>query len=154
MGRKTTGTNKVWRETLSEVTKAHGIGVTKVSEAMGRDGTWLYKKMPKGYGEFSDIEIIALCHVIGCTKEELMALPVSPGGQKTASISPNGTNLDDVLVEMQNITAEMGMGLKALQKDRPTMTKQDELYELVRSVAKMLHNDMVNLLEAAKGAKS
>lgn len=64
MGRKPEGTIKIWRETLNALAKEHGTSVTKVSEMMGRDATWIYKKMPKGFGLFNEIETIAMASEI------------------------------------------------------------------------------------------
>ena len=151
MGRTASPRKRIYRETVEEIIKKNGISKGDFCEAMGHTNGWFATTLTKGYYDISIAGLRLWALALGCTEDELTALPVSPEGQKTASISPNGTNLDDVLVELQNITAEMGMGMKALQKDRPTETKQDGLYDLVRSVAKMLHNDMVNILEALKG---
>ena len=151
MGRTASPRKRIYRETVEEIIKKNGIKKTDFCEAMGHTSGWFATTLTKGYYDISVAGLRLWALALGCTEDELTALPVSPEGQKTASISPTGNNLDDVLVELQNITAEMGMGMKALQKDRPTETKQDELYDLVRSVAKMLHNDMVNILEAVKG---
>lgn len=151
MGRTALPRKRIYRETVEEIIKKNGIKKTDFCEAMGHTSGWFATTLTKGYYDISVAGLRLWALALGCTEEELTALPVSPEGQKAASISPNGNNLDDVLVELQNILAEMGMGMKTLQKDRPTETKQDELYDLVRSVAKMLHNDMVNILEAVKG---
>ena len=151
MGKTALPRKRIYRETVEEIIKKNGIKKTDFCEAMGHTSGWFATTLTKGYYDISTAGLRLWALALGCTEEELTALPVSPEGQKAAGISPNGNNLDDVLVELQNILAEMGMGMKALQKDRPTETKQDELYDLVRSVAKMLHNDMVNILEAVKG---
>lgn len=151
MGRTALPRKRIYRETVEEIIKKNGISKGDFCEAMGHSKSWFATTLTKGYYDISVAGLRLWALALGCTEDELTALPVSPEGQKAASISPNGNNLDDVLVELQNITAEMGMGMKALQKDRPTETKQDELYDLVRSVAKMLHNDLVNILEAVKG---
>lgn len=151
MGRTALPKKRIYRETVEEIIKKNGIKKTDFCEAMGHTSGWFATTLTKGYYDISVAGLRLWALALGCTEDELTTLPVSPEGQKAASISPNGTNLDDVLSEIQALTAEVAMGFKAAEKDRPTETKQDELYDLVRSVAKMLHNDMVNLLEAVKG---
>lgn len=154
MGRKPEGTTKIWRETLNAIVKEHGTSVTKVSEMMGRDATWIYKKMPKGFGLFNEIEAIAMASVIGCKRDELTAIPVSEAmrGMTAVEMKPMSAEaMDDILSEVQALTAEVAMGFKAAEKDRTTMTKQDELYDLVRSSAKMLHTDLMTILAYLKG---
>lgn len=154
MGRKPEGTIKIWRETLNALAKEHGTSVTKVSEMMGRDATWIYKKMPKGFGLFNEIETIAMASVIGCKRDELTAIPVSEAmrGMTAVEMKPMSAEvMDDILSEVQALTAEVAMGFKAAEKDRTTMTKQDELYDLVRSCAKMLHTDLMTILAYLKG---
>ena len=61
MGRKKTGEIKVYRETMDAVLKTYGMMWTKLSEAMGKDTSWLSKKFSYyGYAGFSEIEMIAL----------------------------------------------------------------------------------------------
>ena len=154
MGRKPEGTIKIWRETLNALAKEHGTSVTKVSEMMGRDATWIYKKMPKGFGLFNEIETIAMASVIGCQKDDLTKIPVSESAREIAMARMSGATsgaMDDILSEIQALTAEVAMGFKAAEKDRTTMTKQDELYDLVRSSAKMLHTDLMTILAYLKG---
>lgn len=151
MGRTALPKKRIYRETVEEIIKRNGIRKTDFCEAMGHTSGWFTTVLGKGYHDLTTAGLRLWALALGCTEEELTALPVSPEGQKTASISPNGTNLDDVLSEIQALTAEVAMGFKTAEKDRPTETKQDELYDLVRSVAKMLHNDLVNILEAVKG---
>lgn len=151
MGRTALPKKRIYRETVEEIIKKNGISKGEFCEAMGHTSGWFATTLAKGYYDISIAGLRLWALSLGCTEDELTALPVSPEGQKAASISPNGTNLDDVLSEIQALTAEVAMGFKAAEKDRPTETKQDELYDLVRSVAKMLHNDMVNILEAVKG---
>lgn len=151
MGRTTLPIKRIYRETVEEIIKNNGSSKGDFCEAMGHTSGWLATTLTKGYYDISVAGLRLWALALGCTEDELTALPVSQEGQKTASISPNGTNLDNVLSEIQALTAEVAMGFKTAEKDRPTETKQDELYDLVRSVAKMLHNDMVNILEAVKG---
>ena len=151
MGRTALQKKRIYRETVEEIIKKNGISKGEFCEAMGHTSGWFATTLSKGYYDVSIAGLRLWALSLGCTEEELTALPVSPEGQKTASISHNGNNLDDVLSEIQALTAEVAMGFKAAEKDRPTETKQDELYDLVRSVAKMLHNDMINILEAVKG---
>lgn len=151
MGRTALPRKRVYRETVEEIIKKNGISKGDFCEAMGHTKAWFSTTLTKGYYDISIAGLRLWALALGCTEEELTALPVSPEGQKAASISPNGNNLDDVLSEIQALTAEVAMGFKTAEKDRPTETKQDELYDLVRSVAKMIHNDMVNILEAVKG---
>lgn len=154
MGRKPEGTIKIWRETLNAIAKEHGTSVAKVSEMMGRDATWIYKKMPKGFGLFNEIEAIAMASVIGCQKDDLTKIPISESmrGMTVVEMKPMSAEaMDDILSEVQALTAEVAMGFKAAEKDRTTMTKQDELYDLVRSSAKMLHTDLMTILAYLKG---
>lgn len=151
MGRTALPRKRIYRETVEGIIKKNGISKGDFCEAMGHTKGWFATTLTKGYYDISIAGLRLWALALGCTEDELTALPVSPEGQKTASISPNGNNLDDVLSEIQALTAEVAMGFKAAEKDRPTETKQDELYDLVRSMAKMLHNDMVNILEAVKG---
>lgn len=151
MGRTTLPKKRIYRETVEGIIKKNGISKGDFCEAMGHTSGWFATTLTKGYYDISIAGLRLWALALGCTEEELTALPVSPEGQKAASISPNGNNLDDVLSEIQALTAEVATGFKTAEKDRPTETKQDELYDLVRSVAKMLHNDLVNILEAVKG---
>ena len=159
MGRKKTGEIKVYRETMDAVLKAHGLMWTKLSEAMGKDTSWLSKKFSYyGYAGFSEIEMIALTSLIGCTKDELTALPVSPEGkakerrEKEAEAKQQiEYTIDDVVSEVQNLAAEMAAGFIEVRKDKASAQKQDDLYELIRNTAKMIHTDIMTLVQAVRG---
>ena len=159
MGRKKTGEIKVYRETIDEVLRMRGMQWTKLSEAMGKDGSWLSKKFSYyGYAGFSEIEMIALTSLIGCTKDELTALPVSPEGkakerrEKEAEAKQQTEyTIDDVVSEAQNLAAEMAAGFIEMRKDKASAQKQDDLYELIRNTAKMIHTDIMTLVQAVRG---
>lgn len=159
MGRKKTGEIKVYRETMDAVLKAHGMMWTKLSEAMGKDTSWLSKKFSYyGYAGFSEIEMIALTSLIGCTKDELTALPVSPEGkakerrEKEAEAKQQTEyTIDDAVTEVQNLAAEMAAGFIEMRKDKASAQKQDDLYELIRNTAKMIHTDIMTLVQAVRG---
>lgn len=161
MGRKKTGEIKVYRETMDAVLKTHGMMWTKLSEAMGKDTSWLSKKFSYyGYAGFSEIEMIALTSLIGCTKDELIALPVSPEGkakkrreaeEAEANAKPTEYTIDDVVSEAQNLAAEMAAGFIEVRKDKASAQKQDDLYELIRNTAKMIHTDIMTLVQAVRG---
>lgn len=159
MGRNKSGEIKVYRETMDAVLKAHGMMWTKLSEAMGKDTSWLSKKFSYyGYAGFSEIEMIALTSLIGCTKDELTALPVSPEGkakerrEKEAEAKQQTEyTIDDVVSEVQNLAAEMAAGFIEMRKDKSSAQKQDDLYELIRNTAKMIHTDIMTLVQAVRG---
>lgn len=159
MGRKKTGEIKVYRETMDAVLKTHGMMWTKLSEAMGKDTSWLSKKFSYyGYAGFSEIEMIALTSLIGCTKDELTALPVSPEGkakerrEKEAEAKQQTEyTIDDVVSEVQNLAAEMAAGFIEVRKDKSSAQKQDDLYELIRNSVKMIHADIMTLVQAVRG---
>lgn len=159
MGRKKTGEIKVYRETMDAVLKTHGMMWTKLSEAMGKDTSWLSKKFSYyGYAGFSEIEMIALTSLIGCTKDELTALPVSPEGkakerkaEAEANAKPTEYTIDDVVSEVQNLAAEMAAGFIEMRKDKASAQKQDDLYELIRNSVKMIHADIMTLVQAVRG---
>lgn len=159
MGRKKTGEIKVYRETMDAVLKTHGMMWTKLSEAMGKDTSWLSKKFSYyGYAGFNEIEMIALTSLIGCTKDELTALPVSPEGkakerrEKEAEAKQQTEyTIDDVVSEVQNLAAEMAAGFIEMRKDKASAQKQDDLYELIRDTAKMIHTDIMTLVQAVRG---
>ena len=159
MGRKKTGEIKVYRETMDAVLKAQGLMWTKLSEAMGKDTSWLSKKFSYyGYAGFSEMEMIALTSLIGCTKDELTALPVSPEGkakerrEKEAETKQQTEyTIDDAVSEVQNLAAEMAAGFIEMRKDKASAQKQDDLYELIRNTAKMIHTDIMTLVQAVRG---
>ena len=159
MGRNKTGEIKVYRETMDAVLKTHGMMWTKLSEALGKDTSWLSKKFSYyGYAGFSEIEMIALTSLIGCTKDELTALPVSPEGkakerrEKEAEAKQQTEyTIDDVVSEVQNLAAEMAAGFIEMRKDKASAQKQDDLYELIRNSVKMIHTDIMTLVQAVRG---
>lgn len=159
MGRKKTGEIKVYRETMDEVLRMRGMQWTKLSEAMGKDGSWLSKKFSYyGYAGFNEIEMIALTSLIGCTKDELAALPVSPEGkakerrEKEAEAKQQTEyTIDDAVTEVQNLAAEMAAGFIEVRKDKASAQKQDDLYELIRNSVKMIHADIMTLVQAVRG---
>lgn len=159
MGRKKTGEIKVYRETMDAVLKTHGMMWTKLSEAMGKDTSWLSKKFSYyGYAGFSEIEMIALTSLIGCTKDELTALPVSPEGKakerrerEAEAKQQTEYTIDDVVTEVQNLAAEMAAGFIEMRKDKASAQKQDDLYELIRNSVKMIHADIMTLVQAVRG---
>lgn len=159
MGRKKTGEIKVYRETMDEILRRHGKYWTKLSTAMGKDGSWLTQRFAKyGYAGFGEIEMIAFTSLIGCTKDELTALPVSPEGkakerrEKEAEAKQQTEyTIDDVVSEVQNLAAEMAAGFIEVRKDKSSAQKQDDLYELIRNTAKMIHTDIMTLVQAVRG---
>lgn len=159
MGRNKTGEIKVYRETMDDVLRMRGMQWTKLSEAMGKTGSWLSKKFScYGYAGFSEIEMIALTSLIGCTKDELTALPVSPEEkakkrrEKEAEAKQQTEySIDDVVSEVQNLAAEMAAGFIEMRKDKASAQKQDDLYELIRNTAKMIHTDIMTLVQAVRG---
>lgn len=159
MGRNKTGEIKVYRETMDDVLRMRGMQWTKLSEAMGKTGSWLSKKFSYyGYAGFSEIEMIALTSLIGCTKDELTELPVSPEGkakerrEKEAEAKRQTEyTIDDVVSEVQNLAAEMAAGFIEMRKDKASAQKQDDLYELIRNTAKMIHTDIMTLVQAVRG---
>lgn len=159
MGRNKSGEVKVYRETMDEVLRMRGMQWTKLSEAMGKDGSWLSKKFSYyGYAGFSEIEMIALTSLIGCTKDELTALPVSPEGKakerrerEAEASNPTEYTIDDVVTEVQSLAAEMAAGFIEVRKDKSSAQKQDDLYELIRNTAKMIHADIMTLVQAVRG---
>lgn len=159
MGRNKTGEIKVYRETMDEVLRMRGMLWTKLSEAMGKDGSWLSKKFSYyGYAGFNEIEMIALTSLIGCTKDELTALPVSPEGEakerrekEAEAKQQTEYTIDDVVSEVQNLAAEMAAGFIEVRKDKSSAQKQDDLYELIRNSVKMIHVDIMTLVQAVRG---
>lgn len=157
MGRKVTGEIKIYRETMNDVLKAYGWQVTKLSETMGKDPSWLNQRFyPRGYAGFSEMEMIALTSLIGCKREDLTALPISPEGKAKerkaeSDKRPTEYTIDDAVSEVQNLAAEMAAGFIEIRKDRPTATKQDALYDLIRNSVKMIHTDIMTLVQAVRG---
>lgn len=159
MGRNKSREVKVYRETMDEILQMRGMQWTKLSEAMGKSDSWLSKKFSYyGYAGFSEIEMIALTSLIGCTKDELTALPVSPEGKakerrerEAEASKPTEYTIDDVVSEVQNFAAEMASGFIEMRKDKASAQKQDDLYELIRNTAKMIHTDIMTLVQAVRG---
>lgn len=159
MGRSKSGDMKIYRETMDEVLRMRGMQWTRLSEAMGKDGSWLSKKFSYyGYAGFNEIEMIALTSLIGCTKDELTALPVSPEGRaeerrKKEAEAKQQTEytIDDAVTEVQNLAAEMAAGFIEMRKDKASAQKQDDLYELIRNSVKMIHADIMTLVQAVRG---
>lgn len=144
---------------MDEVLRMRGMQWTKLSEAMGKDTSWLSKKFSYyGYAGFNEIEMIALTSLIGCTKDELTALPVSPEGkakerrEKEAEAKQQTEyTIDDAVSEVQNLAAEMAAGFIEMRKDKASAQKQDDLYELIRNSVKMIHADIMTLVQAVRG---
>ncbi len=145
---------KVWFGTIEQLIEKAGVSRAKLSEELGFSQSWYYKKFNgHGYGEFNKLETMAICSALHCTTEELTALPVAKetNKPKAEGASTAGTGLDDLISEIQCVQAEIANGIAEAKKDKATATKQDDLYELIRNVGRMLHSDIMTLAAAVKG---
>lgn len=76
---------KIWKETLYQIVEDKKLTLKQVSRKMGFNEQYLalrFTKSGRGYAEFPQVNVIALCAILGCTEEELAAIPVSPEGKK------------------------------------------------------------------------
>ena len=117
---------RIWKENLYQIIEDKGTTVQKVSKDMGYAGTYLpsiFSKAGKGYAEFQKIQAVALCAILKCSEEELMAIPVSRKGK-----------------EMENQIIEYAF--KGASKEQVK-----EFEDMVRDGFAMLHADLMELIK-------
>ena len=129
---------RIWKETLYQIIESKKKTVGEVGESLGKTRSYLPKRLMQGYDEFKTIEALALCSILGCTKEELGAIPAKGENRKDED--------GDVLTELQMLSANIASGLMMLRKDMPTNDKIDGLHEMIRDGFKMLHTDIRALI--------
>ena len=117
---------KVWKETLYQIIEAKGTTAKKVSKEMGYNENYIalaFTKSGRGYAELHKVQAVALCAVLGCTEEDLTAIPMSPEAKAK----------EDRIIEYAFNGA--------------TKEQMDRLTDQITAGFAMVHTDIRNLIE-------
>ena len=106
-----------------------------------------------GYADIPDMAVIAVCHVLGCTKEELAAVPVQIEAAPSEAPAAESPDLKTIAAK-----AEM-IAFNVVKIKDNTNINHDELMraivkltEAVEKLSKGIHSDLNGIYQAVKPA--
>lgn len=139
-----------------------GSSPTKLSVALGRDRSFIAGKFAPKNGhekrdcaEFNEMEVMAICHVLGCTREELAAVPVGIATATPAAPAAESPDLRTIAAK-----AEM-IAFNVVKIKDNTNINHDELMravvkltEAIEKLSKGIHSDLNVIYQAVKPANT
>ena len=124
----------VYRDTLNGILAAKGKEITKVSKELGYSATYLSQMFRGGEGYDAPVPLaMALCHILGCTEDELARRPATIGGGE-GKMNEKIDSIRGVLVYNSAETLDAIKGLK----------------ETIEEGFKQLHMDMNRMIQLWK----
>jgi hypothetical protein len=108
---------KVYRETIETLLEKKKMTKMGFCEQIGYTQSWFSKAFGKGYCDVAMPNIKLWAIVIGCTEEELTAIPVSPSGKKKADREAERPAEIVSTEQIGNLTATMIDGFAMLHQD-------------------------------------
>lgn len=121
MGRVTQERKRIYKETVEEVLKKYRLSKGKFCEDMGHSGSWFGTTLARGYYDIAKPNLRMWAMVIGCTEDELTAIPVSPQGKakekQEKQDSAQAAADNETLSMLANLMATMLEGFSMLHTD-------------------------------------
>ena len=127
----------IYLDTIKALASKYGTDLKTISKGLGYDQSWLSGKFTHKESkqvDFTELECIGLCSVIGCTKEELALKPISEitpedvKGEGTAALP----DIDLLRKEMNANADNLYQEVRGLRED-------------LRELAKAQHTDLMQI---------
>ncbi|MBR6271377.1 MAG: helix-turn-helix transcriptional regulator [Lachnospiraceae bacterium] len=136
-------TKTIYRETLNRLLESHGKSQKDVGEALGMDRTFISKKFINGAAVacFDPPAVFALAHAIGCSVNELLAVPEnkpSESAPETKQSDPT-SSVSATLLQMDLMRKEINANFDNLYQE------VRGLREDIRELAKAQHTDLMQI---------
>lgn len=152
MGRTAMERKKIYKETVEAVLRKYRMSKGEFCEAMEHTAQWFGTTFAKGWYDITKPNLKLWAITIGCSEDELTAIPVSPQGKaENQTKADAAADSEEILTELQAISANVAAGFLGIGQHLVTDTKIDELHEMIRSGLKLLHTDLMMVYNAVRG---
>jgi hypothetical protein len=117
MARTTTARQRIYRETVDQVLSKYRLSKSEFCKQMDHSQSWYATTFGKGFYDIAKASLRLWAVVIGCTEDELTAIPVNPQGKQTQKGAEAKTADSDTVAMIANLTATMVDGFAMLHQD-------------------------------------
>lgn len=118
MARTKSERKRIYRETVSKVLADKGMKKSDFCDAMGHTDGWYGATFSKGYYDITKANLRLWSIIIGCTEEELTAIPMFKEEPKAEPLNtPNTADMDALMALVANHTQTMVEGIRMLHTD-------------------------------------
>ena len=117
MARSTLERKKIYKETVEAVLKKYDYTKGQFCRDMDHTSAWFSTTFTKGYYDITKPQLRLWAMTIGCTEDELTAIPVNPQGKQKQQEAEAKTADADTVAMIANLTATMVDGLAMLHQD-------------------------------------
>lgn len=117
MARSATARQRIYRETVDQVLSKYRLSKSEFCKQMDHSQSWYATTFGKGFYDITKASLRLWSVVIGCTEDELTAIPVNPQGKQNQKESEAKTADADTVAMIANLTATMVDGFAMLHQD-------------------------------------
>jgi hypothetical protein len=117
MARTTTARQRIYRETVDQVLSKYRLSKSEFCKQMDHSQSWYATTFGKGFYDITKASLRLWSVVIGCTEDELTAIPVNPQGKQKQKEAEAKTADADTVAMIANLTATMVDGFAMLHQD-------------------------------------
>lgn len=116
MGRTAMERKRIYKETVEAVLKKYRMSKGEFREAMEHTASWFGTTFAKGWYDITKPNLKLWAITIGCSEDELTAIPVSPQGKAEKKASEDADS-DTTTAMIASLTATMIDGFAMLHQD-------------------------------------
>ena len=116
MGRTVQERKRIYRETVEAVLTKYRLSKGRFCQEMDHTASWFGTTFAKGYYDIKKPNLKLWAITIGCTEEELTAIPVSTQGKEEKQTKTESVN-GDTIAMLAEMTATMLEGFRMLHTD-------------------------------------
>lgn len=123
MARTKSERKRIYRETVDKCLADHNMRKTDFCDAMGHTHGWYSVTFSKGYYDITKANLRLWSIIIGCTEEELTAIPMARAISKDEIPA-----VDEVKFDLTELIAMLTDGFRMLHKDLQILTETMDKY--------------------------
>lgn len=117
MARPTLERKKIYKETVEAVLAKHDYSKGQFCRDMDHTSAWFSTTFTNGYYNITKPQLRLWAMTIGCTEDELTAIPVSPAGERKRKEAEAKTADVVTTAMIADLTATMIEGFRMLHQD-------------------------------------
>lgn len=117
MARPTLERKKIYKETVEAVLAKHDYSKGQFCQDMDHTSAWFSTTFTNGYYNITKPQLRLWAMTIGCTEDELTAIPVSPAGERKRKEAEAKTADVVTTAMIADLTATMIEGFRMLHQD-------------------------------------
>ena len=128
MGRPILERKKIYKETVEAVLKKHDYTKGQFCRDMDHTSAWFGTTFVKGYYDITKPQLRLWAMTIGCTEDELTAIPVNPQGKQMQKEAEDKTADAVTTAMIADLTSTMIEGFRMLHHDIKTLIETMDKY--------------------------